>query len=1157
MDSTTRYTILSAMTFIRTTTIMRRLLLSVGLSLLFFCPTYGQQWNGDDNVTGNIWRTGKLGLGISPTYFLDVNGDINTTGVFRVGGLSIFDFLNNNIFIGQSSGNQTLTGDYNLLLGRHTGEMLTLGYNNTFLGQLSGQRTTGGHNNTYVGYRSGQYLDGSVAIGNTFIGSYAGASQDGGASNTGAKNTFIGNYAGEKNTSGSLNIFIGYQTGQNNLTANSNIFMGFEAGRFHTQNDGNVFIGTAAGENNIDGTGNLFLGNNAGRHETASNRLHIGNSPTPLIYGEFDNDKVEVNGSLTADSYFLSDGTPLVGSPWTLNASNISYSAGKVSIGSESTTSGKLQIHNGNQWITSDADYTGEVAGIYFKQESNGAGIGVHNDGSLRLTGGNSLEYSSTYDNEHIVITDEGKVGVGTSEPAASSRLTVRQNSSDPFNDALTLTNMQGTANDVVSIRLNSGGGSSGTYLKHMRQNYSGGHFGIFTSPTLAGESLERMRITKDGYVGIGITEPSTILDVGGDINLSGFIAKDGIPIMNIPTDGQNTFIGRNAGFNTVPNVGVQEGIQNVFLGENAGLSNSNGRGNLILGYQAGQNKTTGNYNILLGSTAGKNSNGAMNVSIGYSAGENNGSGERNVFIGMQAGKESSGSSNIFIGNRAGHNETGSNKLYIENTDSDTPLIYGDFTSNQLVVNGVLTSNDYLLPNGTSIADFIAKNSSGLSASFPFDASMSEANGMSTTIDGELTYIEDHLGQTQGAVLFDGVDAINIPDLGPYTSFTLAARVKFTSYALMNVFSGMNAAWYPSVSDGYVRWYNGNTWLSTSTRINDDQWHDIAFIFNNESGTYNYSIYVDGSVTDFGSGNNTIAHGTIRRIGMLSGSSPAAADNRGFHGGLDKVEVYNRALNQEQIQQLFGGSSSWIETLVTKPEGQNQEAKTNKVLSYSGSNNIVVIGDTQHSGEYGENNTSAILELRSPDGAFLKLDGKGDPDDAMFIGSTQYGNNFYSKSDLKFNVNTNASNPVTMVLKADGKVAIGTTETPNDSKLYVKGSILSENVKVATFQNWPDYVFEKGYQLKSLSEVEKFIAENKHLPEVPSAKEVEENGISLPEMDAALLKKMEELTLYMIQQNKQMKTQQELMQKQNEQIQKLLLEVEKLKKENEEAKSKK
>ncbi|KXX71233.1 hypothetical protein [Flammeovirga sp. SJP92] len=116
------------------------------------------------------------------------------------------------------------------------------------------------------------------------------------------------------------------------------------------------------------------------------------------------------------------------------------------------------------------------------------------------------------------------------------------------------------------------------------------------------------------------------------------------------------------------------------------------------------------------------------------------------------------------------------------------------------------------------------------------------------------------------------------------------------------------------------------------------------------------------------------------------------------------------------------------------------------------------------------------------------------------------------------------------------------------SLLQVDGRIISKEIKVKT-DVWADYVFEDDYNLKSLSEVEAHIKEYKHLPDVPSAKEVEENGVNVGETEAMLLRKIEELTLYTIEQQK-------LIEEQNRKINKLEVlqqefdEIKKLIKEN-------
>lgn len=95
-----------------------------------------------------------------------------------------------------------------------------------------------------------------------------------------------------------------------------------------------------------------------------------------------------------------------------------------------------------------------------------------------------------------------------------------------------------------------------------------------------------------------------------------------------------------------------------------------------------------------------------------------------------------------------------------------------------------------------------------------------------------------------------------------------------------------------------------------------------------------------------------------------------------------------------------------------------------------------------------------------------------------------------------------------------GKVGVGTANP--DEKLTVKGKIHAEEVKVDLSVPGPDYVFSPEYNLMSLFQLKEFISNNKHLPEVPSAKEMEATGVNLGEMNMLLLKKIEELTLHLI-----------------------------------------
>lgn len=109
------------------------------------------------------------------------------------------------------------------------------------------------------------------------------------------------------------------------------------------------------------------------------------------------------------------------------------------------------------------------------------------------------------------------------------------------------------------------------------------------------------------------------------------------------------------------------------------------------------------------------------------------------------------------------------------------------------------------------------------------------------------------------------------------------------------------------------------------------------------------------------------------------------------------------------------------------------------------------------------------------------------------------------------------------VVKADGSMGIGTPVT-HGHKLAVNGSGLFTKVVVKQQSAWPDFVFSPGYRLRPLSELAAFIQQNKHLPEIPSAAEVARDGQDLGEINRKLLQKVEELTLYIIEQDKARKS---------------------------------
>jgi hypothetical protein len=135
--------------------------------------------------------------------------------------------------------------------------------------------------------------------------------------------------------------------------------------------------------------------------------------------------------------------------------------------------------------------------------------------------------------------------------------------------------------------------------------------------------------------------------------------------------------------------------------------------------------------------------------------------------------------------------------------------------------------------------------------------------------------------------------------------------------------------------------------------------------------------------------------------------------------------------------------------------------------------------------------------------------------------------------------------PTYLTVTTTGNVGIG-TDDPKGYKLAVNGNAIFEQVKIKAFASWPDHVFAPNYHLRPLSEVEQYIQQNRHLPEVPSAADVKKNGLDVGNNQATLLKKIEELTLYLIEQNKEIEKKNTEVAELKEQLQQVLQRIEKL-----------
>ncbi|WP_296143204.1 hypothetical protein [uncultured Flavobacterium sp.] len=245
---------------------------------------------------------------------------------------------------------------------------------------------------------------------------------------------------------------------------------------------------------------------------------------------------------------------------------------------------------------------------------------------------------------------------------------------------------------------------------------------------------------------------------------------------------------------------------------------------------------------------------------------------------------------------------------------------------------------------------------------------------------------------------------------------------------------------------------------------------------------------------------------------------------------------------------LNAGTSGTYSTFYGTLSGTNNTTGQSNAFygAYSGSANVsgsnnTYIGSNAGDSNIGDNNTFI------GGGAGGGYEGNGNVFIGIDTGHAASGNNnvfignnvgFGQSSNNRLLIdNNNSTNSLIWgdfaldQLKLNGKVGIGTgfANFPTTAgsvnvanyNLFVKGGILTEEVRVNLQSNWADYVFLPDYKLKTLGEVENYINENGHLENVPSAKKVKEEGIELGEMVKIQQEKIEELTLYIIQLNKE------------------------------------
>ena len=815
---------------------------------------------------------------------------------------------------------------------------------------------------------------------------------------------------------------------------------------------------------------------------------------------------------------------------------------------------------------------TGANAGTGYAGYFSKTGASVNNVGGYFSASGGTNNYG--------LIVGNGNVGIGTTAP--TFKLQVSGSLNNAYDGAISINNT-GTGDGAVAqiIAQNNaskynqqliwGSGATGTRFGLTKAslaeitvsapNFAIGTIGAYPLSFIT-NSVVRMTMLSGGNVGIGTTTPNNLLQVSGLINFDNNL--------------YSTFIGYQAGGS------ISTGYENTILGYRAYYSNTSGYSNTALGVRALFFNTAGSHNTALGHEAlYYNFDGIFNTALGYGTLFENNSGSNNTALGAYglAGNYTGTyntaigySADVAAGNYTNATAIGANAI----VGASNSVVLGGTGSNAVNVGiGTTTPSDRLSVTDTRTTTgctAILGLSTGANAGTGYAGYFSKTGASVTNVGG---YFSATGGTTNnyGLIVANGLAGIGTTTPTNNLDVVTGAAGSFGNYALFRTSGGYSNQGGILLSNAAVT--GGNSLKITSTyngTINAWTNASIGFVLNSATETW---ITQTGSLPSIQliaqTGNICLAQG-IGNVGIgtatptdrlsvtdtrtttgctaILGLSTGANVGTGYAGYFSKTGA--SVTNVGGYFSATGGTTNNYGLIVANGNvGIGTTAPTSilhtiasglKTANYTG-NLLTNIATSQTEGV-----TKAGLQVISTGtwnvkgskniGLWVSAVTGAEPTfnyDAIFNGGGTVGIGMDAPgSQLQVMKNVAIGYSATTIapengLCVNGNVCIGPvfTTTPGGYKLIVEGKVGAREYVATADLTWPDYVFNKEYELMPLKELENFINANKHLPAVPSASEIKEKGVNLGEMDATLLKKVEELTIYLIdlkKENEQLKS---------------------------------
>jgi hypothetical protein len=670
--------------------------------------------------------------------------------------------------------------------------------------------------------------------------------------------------------------------------------------------------------------------------------------------------------------------------------------------------------------------------------------------------------------------------------------------------------------------------------------------------------------------------------------NTSNSNSAFGSDVLKVSQGGFNCAYGNEAmRFNTTGTLNGAFGTRSLF-------NNTTGSANIAIGHRTLEANTTGTNNTAVGYAALTFNVGNDNVAIGALTPRNLLTGNANIFIGTETAINlKNGNFNVFLGRVRLNNAFSSDRLAGFNTDKT--IILADGAGNQRLFihsngntglglgNNIIPANRLDVNGGVVIGRSFVPRSNTMDTNAiiaPLNGMLVEGSvGIGTSAPGNKVEIK------HGRNGFSGLRFTNLT-----SSFNPSSSLVTNKFLTVNENGDVVLQNLPSAM--------GSNLMSSSANIMTTNVNNIlasAPIVNSISNTINTSNQLITTVNGVASAPvnlparspQTLSQsGNVITLSNGGGSftlptftdTDTDAQSLALSGNVLSISNGNSVTLPAQSPQTLSQSGNVV-TLsngggsFTLPSFTDTDAQsltlTGNVLSISNGNSVTLPPNTPQTLSQSGN----TITLSNGGGSFnlpttsvvagtnVTVTGTGTTANPFTVSANDtslYANNGIINQSTTVSgnrvVDMNNSNIwfSTANSTSNGKIYLGSTAVyPNATgnyRLFVEGGILTEKVKVAlrSSANWADYVFANDYKLMPLNEVEAFVKTNKHLPGIDSAEQLAKDGIDVAQMQSKQMEKIEELTLYIIDQDKKIAEQAKALEKNSKELEALKLQIQAL-----------